>query len=96
MSRRLRQLAHDNGGVASIAVFFALMVLLFSLITSTFLTEGNLLNILRQIAPLMIVAVAMTFVITTAGIDRWPPQGMWIGCNGGRPADDARPTPLPA
>jgi simple sugar transport system permease protein len=69
MSRCLRQLAHENGGVASIAVFFALMVLLFSLITSTFLTEGNLLNILRQIAPLMIVAVAMTFVITTAGID---------------------------
>lgn len=69
MSRRLRQMAHENGGVASIAVFFALMVLLFSLITSTFLTEGNLLNILRQIAPLMIVAVAMTFVITTAGID---------------------------
>jgi simple sugar transport system permease protein len=31
--------------------------------------RGNLLNILRQIAPLMIVAVAMTFVITTGGID---------------------------
>jgi simple sugar transport system permease protein len=45
------------------------MVIAFSLITDTFLTEANLLNILRQIAPLMIVAVAMTFVITTAGID---------------------------
>ena len=59
----------DNGGVASIAAFFLAMVVCFSLITSTFLTEANLLNILRQIAPLMIVAVAMTFVITTAGID---------------------------
>ena len=29
----------------------------------------NLLNILRQSAPLLIVAVAMTFVITTGGID---------------------------
>jgi len=45
------------------------MTVTFSLITDTFLTEANLLNILRQIAPLMIVAVAMTFVITTAGID---------------------------
>jgi simple sugar transport system permease protein len=69
MNNRLRILTHDNGGVASIAVFFGLVVLLFSLITDTFLTEGNLLNILRQVAPLMIVAVAMTFVITTAGID---------------------------
>jgi simple sugar transport system permease protein len=67
--RRLQLLAHESGGVASIAVFFAVMVIVFSFITDTFLTETNLLNILRQIAPLMIVAVAMTFVITTGGID---------------------------
>ena len=66
---RLRILIHDSGGVVSIAVFFLVMVVVFSLITDTFLTQANLLNILRQIAPLMIVAVAMTFVITTAGID---------------------------
>lgn len=66
---RARVLIHDSGGVASIAAFFAVVVVLFAVITDTFLTEGNLLNILRQIAPLMIVAVAMTFVITTAGID---------------------------
>ena len=59
----------DSGGVFSIAAFFVVMVIVFSLITDTFLTQANLLNILRQIAPLMIVAVAMTFVITTAGID---------------------------
>jgi simple sugar transport system permease protein len=66
---RLRQLVRDNSSVASIAVFFAVVAVLFSLVTDAFLTEGNLLNILRQIAPLMIVAVAMTFVITTGGID---------------------------
>ena len=66
---RARLIVHDNGGVLSIALFFVVMVVTFSLITDTFLTETNLLNILRQIAPLMIVAVAMTFVITTAGID---------------------------
>ena len=66
---RARLIIHDNGGVFSIAAFFVVMVVVFSLITDTFLTQANLLNILRQIAPLMIVAVAMTFVITTAGID---------------------------
>jgi simple sugar transport system permease protein len=66
---RLKFVARDSGGVVSIAVFFAAMVVVFSLITDTFLTQANILNILRQIAPLMIVAVAMTFVITTAGID---------------------------
>ena len=66
---RARLIIHDHGGVLSIAAFFVVMTVTFSLITDTFLTEANLLNILRQIAPLMIVAVAMTFVITTAGID---------------------------
>ena len=65
----LRLVVRDRGGVVSIAVFFVVMVVVFSLITDTFLTQANILNILRQIAPLMIVAVAMTFVITTAGID---------------------------
>jgi simple sugar transport system permease protein len=66
---RVRLMVHDSGGVVSIGVFFAAMVATFSLLTDTFLTQGNILNILRQISPLMIVAVAMTFVITTAGID---------------------------
>src|ERR1700735_2350838 len=66
---RARLMIHDNGGVVSIAAFFVVMTVTFSLITNTFLTQVNLLNILRQTAPLMIVAVAMTFVITTAGID---------------------------
>jgi simple sugar transport system permease protein len=66
---RARLAIRDNGGVLSIAAFFIVMTVTFSLITRTFLTEINILNILRQSAPLMIVAVAMTFVITTAGID---------------------------
>jgi ribose/xylose/arabinose/galactoside ABC-type transport system permease subunit len=66
---RARLIIHDHGGVVSIAVFFVVMAVTFSLITDTFLTQTTLLNVLRQTAPLMIVAVAMTFVITTAGID---------------------------
>jgi simple sugar transport system permease protein len=58
-----------NAQVLSIAVFFAACFIFFSLTTDAFLTAGNLLNLLRQSAPLLIVAVAMTFVITTGGID---------------------------
>jgi simple sugar transport system permease protein len=34
-----------------------------------FISTGNLLNLLRQATPTLIVSVAMTFVITTGGID---------------------------
>jgi simple sugar transport system permease protein len=58
-----------NAQVLSIAVFFAACCIFFSLATDAFLSAGNLLNLLRQSAPMLIVAVAMTFVITTGGID---------------------------
>lgn len=58
-----------NGAVGSIAIFFALVCLLFGLTTDAFLSAPNLLNIVRQSAPLLIVAASMTFVITTGGID---------------------------
>ena len=58
-----------RGGVVSIALFFAAVCVIFSLATDAFLTAPNLLNIVRQSAPLLIVASAMTFVITTGGID---------------------------
>ncbi len=54
-----------NGAVGSIAIFFVLVCLLFTLTTGAFLTAPNLLNIVRQSAPLLIVAASMTFVITT-------------------------------
>jgi simple sugar transport system permease protein len=58
-----------NGSVVSIALFFLVVCIIFSVATNAFLTSPNLLNILRQSAPLLIVAAAMTFVITTGGID---------------------------
>ena len=58
-----------NAPVLSIAGFFVLVCLVFSVITDSFLTQVNLLNLLRQSAPILIVACAMTFVITTGGID---------------------------
>ncbi|MEZ5668531.1 MAG: ABC transporter permease [Alphaproteobacteria bacterium] len=65
----LRDRLAANGGVASIAGFFLVVCVYFAVGTDGFLSENNLLNILRQSAPLLIVAAAMTFVITTAGID---------------------------
>lgn len=59
----------EHAQVLSIALFFMLCIAFFGIASDTFLTAGNLLNIVRQAAPILIVAVAMTLVITTAGID---------------------------
>lgn len=58
-----------NFGVLSITVVFLALFLFFSLQTDAFLTSGNLVNVLRQVAPTVVVAMAMTFVITTGAID---------------------------
>jgi simple sugar transport system permease protein len=59
----------EHAQVLSIALFFVACLVFFGLMTPTFLTSGNILNVIRQAAPILIVAVAMTLVITTAGID---------------------------
>ena len=59
----------EHAPVLSITVFFILVCIFFSLTADAFLSERNLLNLLRQSAPILIVAIAMTFVITTGGID---------------------------
>lgn len=60
---------NDNAQVLSIAMFFLLCMAFFGCLSQAFLSAGNLLNVVRQAAPVLIVAVAMTFVIVTAGID---------------------------
>jgi simple sugar transport system permease protein len=55
--------------VLSIGVVFAVLFVFFSVRTDAFLTIENLVNVLRQTAPTVIVATAMTFVITTGAID---------------------------
>jgi len=67
--RTVRDRFLANGGVSSITLFFIFVVALFSFTTDEFLSLDNILNILRQSAPLLIVATAMTLVITTGGID---------------------------
>ncbi|AFL51027.1 simple sugar transport system permease protein [Sinorhizobium fredii] len=59
----------EHAQVLSIAFFFFACVVFFTATTDTFMTLGNILNVIRQAAPILIVAVAMTFVIVTGGID---------------------------
>jgi simple sugar transport system permease protein len=59
----------ENAQVLSIAVFFFACMVFFTITTDTFLTAGNLLNVVRQAAPILIVSIAMTLVIITGGID---------------------------
>ncbi len=68
-SRRSQDFVIRHAPVLSIAAFFAVICILFAVGTNAFLSNINLLNLLRQSAPILIVATAMTFVITTGGID---------------------------
>ncbi len=66
---RTNDFLSEHAQVLSITGFFLVCLVFFSFQTATFLTTGNVLNLLRQAAPVLVVASAMTFVITTAGID---------------------------
>lgn len=68
-SHSLHDFLTRNFGVLSISVVFIILFGYFSFSSDAFLTAGNLVNVLRQVAPTVIVAVGMTFVITTGQID---------------------------
>lgn len=61
--------AAKHFGVLSISVVFVVLFIFFSVQTDNFFSTANLVNVARQVAPTMIVAMAMTFVITTGQID---------------------------
>jgi len=52
-----------------ILVVLVLLILFFSAMTSSFLSVQNLFNILRQVSITGIVAVGMTYVLLTGGLD---------------------------
>lgn len=56
-------------GELSILVVFAVLFVFFSVRADAFLSPENLVNVLRQVAPTVVVAMAMTIVITTGAID---------------------------
>lgn len=55
--------------VISIAIVLVVLVTFFSATADNFFSFNNLVNVAVQISPTLIVATAMTFVITSAGID---------------------------
>ncbi len=71
--RQVGSRRHDffqsHAHVLSITLFFVLCCVVFASLSSVFLEPGNMLNILRQAAPNLIIGIAMTLVITTGGID---------------------------
>lgn len=66
-----RKLTRNPDAVFQLTLFFIFLgvFILLSILAPNFFTPTNLLNVLRQAAPVLIVAVGMTLVITTAGID---------------------------
>ena len=58
-------------GLRDAGTFFGLVIIIivFSLLSPNFLTEGNLINVLQQSAINACVALGMTLVIISAGID---------------------------
>jgi ribose transport system permease protein/inositol transport system permease protein len=50
-------------------LFLVMLMVVFALLEPNFLSQFNLLNILRQVSFTGLIAVGMTFVILTAGID---------------------------
>jgi len=59
-------LAHQHAPFQlGLALVLLTLIVIMTASTPTFLTTGNVLNVLRQAAPTLIVAVAMTLVITS-------------------------------
>lgn len=50
-------------------VILIILFVISSFLSSAFLSEGNLFNLLRQLTPLMLTSLGMLLVINTAGID---------------------------
>ena len=68
-ARFLVRALDSTGMSAGVLIGFLLIVAMGAVLAPSFLTERNVLNILRQSAMLGVVTVGMTFVILTAGID---------------------------
>ena len=69
-ARRRRPVARAvEGQELALLLVLAVLWLLLSLRTDTFLTPSNLSNLLYSVAPIAIIGVGMTAVIVTGGID---------------------------
>lgn len=69
LARRQSWWQRTNKATLVMAAVTLAVCVFFGLASSTFLTVANLSNLATQVAPVLIVAVAMTFVITAGQID---------------------------
>ena len=67
--RALARAISAAGGQGGALIILAALLLGFTIASSDFLTENNLLNILRQWSVPLILAVGQTLVIVSRGID---------------------------
>jgi len=77
------------------AILFVFVIATFGLLAPTFLRFDNALNILIQSAPTGIVAVGMTFVLLTAGVDLSVGAIMFVAAAvAGKMTQASQPLPL--
>lgn len=55
--------------IYGLLIIFIIMMIVFSIISPNFLSTTNILNVLRQISITGILAIGLTYVIITSGID---------------------------
>jgi ribose transport system permease protein len=55
--------------LAGMVPVLILICILFAVLTPNFLTENNIINVVRQASINIVLAAGMTFVILTGGID---------------------------
>lgn len=66
---RVRSLASGRLGSAGVLGALVLVMIVSSFVSPRFMTTANLLNVMQQIAIVGVLALGMTFIIITAGID---------------------------
>ncbi|MDF2941955.1 MAG: permease component of ribose/xylose/arabinose/galactoside ABC-type transporter [Herbinix sp.] len=57
------------GQVISVTVALIIMVIIFGIINPLFFSGNNSANLLRQVAPILIIGIGQSFVLITGGID---------------------------
>ncbi len=57
------------GQVLSVTVALIVMIIIFGVINPRFFSTGNITNLLRQVAPILIIGIGQSCVLLTAGID---------------------------
>jgi ribose transport system permease protein len=67
--RAPRRVWHFHVQQFGLTIAFALLIVVLTALSPSFLTPENLLNVARQVSINAIIAAGMTFVILTAGID---------------------------